>query len=140
MDECVAAVEPHSGRCPRDGVLRPCQLPRHGTSLTHKSYLPPVYVVSWKVMLSVMSVCESVSVCSKERAPHVTTTHDAIGQSWDPHTTYHIDLFKLVCLGSPYHLDVFRLVRLGHSSRTHSHTSFGNRVFGLQLEGLLVTV
>ena len=140
MDECVAAVEPHGGRCPRDGVLRPCQLPRHGTSLTHKSYLPPVYVVSWKVMLSVMSVCESVSVCSKEGAPHVTTTHDAIGQSWDPYTTYHIDLFKLVSLGSPYHLDVFRLVRLGHSSRTHSHTSLGNRVFGLQLEGLLVTV
>ena len=47
--------------------------------------LPLAYVVSGKIMFSV------VFVCSHE--PHLTTTLDAIGQSWDP---WPPNMFKLV--------------------------------------------
>ena len=60
-------------------------------------FLPPAHVVCGKVMLSAVSVCQSV--CRFTEVSHVTTTHDANGQlgapptcsnffTWDPPPPY----------------------------------------------------
>ena len=69
MDERVAAMEPHGRRRPRDGVLRPGQLPRHSNSLRHKLYLSPAYVVCEEVMFPVISVCMSGNMSYQRVSP-----------------------------------------------------------------------
>ena len=51
----------------------------------------------------------SLSICSKS-GPHMTTSHDAFGQSQvTQESYYHVDLFKLVHLVhlSHYHMDTW---------------------------------
>ena len=69
-------------------------------------FLPPAHVVCGKVMLSAVSVCQSV--CRFTEVSHVTTTHDANGQLGAPPP----DLFKLLHLGSPSPLHLLASRRL----------------------------